>query len=101
MGLRDNRTGSLTSDLNEEDVDELERLFESDLVDDDFTELRKPCNGLNLVCASNGTGKQMFGQIPNAAFKMQGQFALQKSDPVYKKLVNKEPLICEGLTENQ
>ena len=69
MGLRDNRTGSLTSDLNEDDDDELERLLESDLVDDDFPEHRKPCNGFN---PSNGPGKQMFNQIPSAAFKMQG-----------------------------
>ena len=72
IAMRDHHAGSLISDLNEDD-DELDRLLENDLEDDDFPTLKKQCNGLHHTTAQSKTGS---AELPNVAFKMQGQFAL-------------------------
>ena len=90
------------SEENEDDDDELERLIENgDLGDDEFEINFKPCNRFNPANAyANNGNTQIFGGPNNAAFKMQGQFALCSSEAmVSKNEATNEPLMCEGLTE--
>ena len=98
LALRD-LGGSQVSDLNEEDDDELERLIENgDLGEDDFPPIQNPCNGLKRPNVNISKGKGFGNQLPNAAYKMQGQFALCSSEQIGQNEA-KIPLICEGLTE--